>query len=287
MFPMLPSDANDAVSRSRRLAARAHRQAPPVRLPEHAPELADDEATQLAVAALAGDARARELLIERSLPLLARVARRYRVEGLDFADLVQEAALGLLRALQRYDPEHGTPFPAYALWWIRQSLQELRSDFMRSVRLPPRSLRQLAQLKSEHSRFWSREHREPTLAELAERTGIERAQVDALVRADARARLLSEPVQGTEEEVGVLGDLIEDPLAADVYEEVLDSIAGEQVRALLGRLTNREREIVDARFGFDGRQPERLTAIGERLGLSAERVRQLEERALAKMRLAV
>ena len=284
---MVPPDANDAASRSRRLAARAHREAPPLELPARGSELGDDEATKLAVAALGGDVRARERLLERSLPLLARVARRYRVEGLDFADLLQEAALGLLRALQRYDPRQGTPFPAYALWWVRQSLQELRSDFMRPVRLPPRSLRQLAQLKSEHSRFWSAERREPTLAELAERAGLEQAQVDALVRADARARLLSEPVQGTEDEVGVLGDLIEDPLAADVYEEVLDSIAGEQVRALLGRLTSREREIVDARFGFDGRQPERLTAIGERLGLSAERVRQLEERALAKLRLAV
>jgi RNA polymerase primary sigma factor len=244
------------------------------------------EVDRLAAAAKAGDAAAREQLIQCLLPLLVRIARGYRIEGLDFADLVQEAALGLLRALERYEPERGTPFTAYALWWVRQSLQELRSDFMRPLRLPPRALRQLAELKSEHSRFWAAESREPTLGELADRTGIERDQVDALVRADAGARLLSDPVGGPEGEVGVLGDMIEDPLSSDVYEELLDSIAGSQVRELLSRLSEREREIVDARFGFGVHEPERLVDIGGRLGLSTERVRQLEERALSKLRRA-
>jgi len=241
----------------------------------------------LAVAAVRGDARAREELIERFVPLVCRIAADYRVEGLEYADLVQEGLVGVLRALQRYDPGRGAPFGVYASWWIRQGLQELRSDFMRPLRLPPRALRQLAELKSEHSRFYAAERREPTLNELAERTGIDRRQIDALVRADAQARLLSEPVEGTEGEVGVLGDLVEDPLSADVFERVLDSIAGEQVRRLLGGLSERERAIVVARFGFDGRRPQRLEEIGARLGVSAERVRQLEERALAKLRRSV
>ena len=249
------------------------------------PQPLDDEDTRLALAAKAGDAAALERLIERFLPTVTATARSYRIEGLDELDIVQEAVLGLLRALRRYDPERGAPFGAYAAWWVRQSLQELRSDFMRPLRLPPRALRQLAQLKSEHSRFWSAEHREPTLNELAARTDIDREQIDSLLRADARARMLSDPVDGTEGEVGVLGDIIEDPLATDVYEEVLDAVAGEQARRLLGRLTEREREIIDARFGFGERDPERLAEIGERLGVSTERVRQLEERALAKLRL--
>jgi len=106
------------------------------------------------------------------------------------------------------------------------------------------------------------------------------------VRADAGARLFSEPVDGVEGEVGVLGDLIEDPLSPDAYEEVLDSIAGEQIRGLLARLSDREREVIEARFGFGKRETERLAEIGERLGLSAERVRQIEERALTKLRAA-
>jgi RNA polymerase primary sigma factor len=245
-----------------------------------------DEDTKLALAARQGDADARERLILRLVPLITTIGRAFRVEGLEFEDVVQEGALGVLRALQRYDPALGTPFGQYAALWIRQSLQELRSDFMRPLRLPPRALRQLAQLKSEHNRIWASQHREPTLTELAEQTGVDRGQVDALIRADLQGRLLSEPVVGIEGEIGVLGDMIEDPLALDVYEHVLDSIAGQQARELLGRLNDRERELVDARFGFGDREPELLAEIGERLGLSVERIRQIEQRALTKMRHA-
>lgn len=240
---------------------------------------------RLAVRAQAGDVRARERLIEQLVPLVSSVARSYRVDGLDERDLVQEGIVGLLRALRRYDPARGTPFRAWATWWIRQALQEARSDFVRPLRLPRHALRQLAQLKAEHERIYAREQRDANLVELASRTGIELGQAEALLRIDPRPRSLDEPVLGPEGELGTLGTLLEDPVAARDYEEVLDTLAGEQLRALLSRLTEREREIVNARFGF-GRPQERLAEIGDRLGISAERVRQLEERALAKLRHA-
>ncbi|HXF97035.1 MAG TPA: sigma-70 family RNA polymerase sigma factor [Gaiellaceae bacterium] len=233
--------------------------------------------------AQAGDAAAREELIARYLPYLNALARRYRVDGLEHLDLVQEACVGLLRALARYDPSQGVPFPAYARWWIRHALQEARSDFVRPLRLPPKALRQLARLKSEHERVYALERREPDTRELAARTAIELDQAEALLAADAQTRSLDEPVAGSEGEIGALGELLADPLSGEEYEEVLDSIAGAQLRALLTRLTEREREVVRARFGFD-RPPERLAEVGERLGVSAERVRQIEERALAKLR---
>jgi RNA polymerase sigma factor (sigma-70 family) len=245
-----------------------------------------DTVEQLAVQAQAGDVQARERLIEQLLPLVSSLARSYRVDGLDHRDLVQEGIVGLLRALRRYDPNRGTPFRAWATWWVRQALQEARSDFVRPLRLPRHALRQLAQLKAEHERIYAREQRNARLAEVASRTGIELSQAEALLRIDPRPRSLDEPVPGPEGELGTLGTLLEDPLAADDYEEVLDTLAGEQLRALLSRLTEREREIIDARFGF-GRPKERLAEIGDRLGISAERVRQLEERALAKLRHAV
>jgi RNA polymerase sigma factor (sigma-70 family) len=173
---------------------------------------------------------------------------------------------------------------AYAVWWIRLSLQELRSDFVRPLRLPPKALRQLSQLKSEHGRRYAAEGHEPSLGELAERIGIDRDQAEALMRADASVRSLSEPIEAGEGEIGMLGDLLEDPLSDDAYEDVLDGIAGEQLHALLSRLTDREHDVVTARFGLDGREPERLADVGERLGVSVERVRQLEQRALTKLR---
>jgi RNA polymerase sigma factor (sigma-70 family) len=245
----------------------------------------DSEATDLVRRAQAGDSAAREQLIDRLLPLVSSLARRFRAEGLDQTDLIQEGIVGLLRALERYDPERGVPFAAYASWWIRQSLQDARSDFIRPFRLPPKALRQLSQLKSEHQRIYQSEHRSAGIAELAERTNVELDQARALSAADARVRSLDDPVEGSDGELGALGDLLEDPLAADAYEQVIETIAGEQLHALLSRLTDREREVVRARFGFDV-EPERLADIGERLGVSAERVRQIEERALAKLRQA-
>jgi len=244
-----------------------------------------DEADRLARRAQAGDQSAREELIRRLLPLVHATARRYRTEGLEQADLLQEGIVGLLRALERFDPQRRVPFAAFATWWIRQSLQEARSDFMRPLRLPPKALRQLSQLKSEHQRIYQDERRSARVAELAERTQIELEQAEALLLADARERSLDEPIGTTDGELGTLGDLLEDPLSAAAYEDVVDAVAGVQLRALLSRLTEREREIVRARFGFDT-PSENLSQVGERLGVSAERVRQIEERALAKLRSA-
>jgi RNA polymerase sigma factor (sigma-70 family) len=252
---------------------------------EQSESVSGDEADELARRAQAGDASAQEELIHRLLPLVEVTARRYRTEGLEQVDLRQEGIVGLLRALQRYEPSRGVPFTAYATWWVRHSLQEARSDFIRPMRLPPKALRQLSQLKSEHQRVYQGERRSAGVAELAERTSIELGQAEALIAADARARSLDEPVENMGGEIGTLGDLLEDPLSATAYEEVIDAVAGEQLRGLLSRLTDRERDVVNARFGFDG-PAERLAAVGARLGVSAERVRQIEERALAKLRHA-
>jgi RNA polymerase primary sigma factor len=247
-------------------------------------EAAEDGALKSLVRrAQAGDAQAREELIEHLLPLVNSIARGYRTTGLESADLVQEGCVGILRALQRFDPDRGVPFSTYAALWIRQALQELRSDFIRPLRIPPKAVRQLAQLKSEHYRIYTDEHRDASLAELATSTEIDLDQVEALLRADASTRSIDEPIGGLEGEIGTLGDLLADPLSNDQYEEALDSIAGQQLRALLGHLTGRERDIIDSRFGFE-RPAEKLTAIGSRLGISAERVRQIEGRALTKMR---
>src|SRR5205823_3833896 len=148
-------------------------------------------------------------------------ARRYQTEGLEQADLLQEGIVGLLRALQRFDPGRGVPFAAFATWWIRQSLQEARSDFVRPFRLPPKALRQLSQLKSEHQRIYQAEQRSANVAELADRTSIDLDQARALAAADARVRSLDEPVDSDEGDIGSLGDLVEDPLSAEAYEEVI------------------------------------------------------------------
>jgi RNA polymerase primary sigma factor len=241
---------------------------------------------RLVRAAKGGDRQARGQLVEAFLPLIAGVARVYRsAGGITRTELMQEGVVGLLRALERYDPGLEVPFWGYATWWVRQAMQQLVAELTRPMVLSDRALRQLSQLKRAHGEFVQEHGREPTATELASATGLAGAQVDGLLALERVPRSLEEPVSGSDGELGVFGELLVDPLAQDAYDELLDHSETEQVRALLGSLGDRERMILRARYGLDG--PEQsLRDVGERIGLSGERVRQIETRALGKLRAA-
>ena len=241
---------------------------------------------RLIAAAQAGDRRAREELVEAFLPLIAGVARVYRgSQTITRLELMQEGVVGLLRALERYDPTLAVPFWGYAAWWVRQAMQQLIAELTRPLVLSDRALRQLSQLKRAHGDYLAAHGREPSGNELAASTGLSHAQVGEMLALDRAPRSMDVPVQGAEGEVGAFGELLADPLAVDAYEQLLDHSEIEQIRALLGSLNDRERMILRARYGLDG--PEQsLRDVGERIGLSAERVRQIEQRALGKLRTA-
>jgi RNA polymerase primary sigma factor len=241
---------------------------------------------RLVGAARAGDRRAREELVEAFLPLIAGVARVYRGSTtITRIELMQEGVVGLLRALERYDPDLGVPFWGYAAWWVRQAMQQLIAELTRPLVLSDRALRQLSQLKRAHGDYLAEHGREPTGNELATSTGLTHAQVGEMLALERIPQSMDAPVQGPEGELGAFGELLADPLAADAYEQLLDHSEIEQIRALLTSLNERERMILRARYGLDG--PEQsLRDIGERIGLSAERVRQIEQRALGKLRAA-
>jgi RNA polymerase sigma factor (sigma-70 family) len=237
-------------------------------------------------AAQAGDRRAREGLVEAFVPLIAGVARVYRgSQAITRVELMQEGVVGLLRALERYDTTLGVPFWGYAAWWVRQAMQQLIAELTRPMVLSDRALRQLSQLKRAHGEYVSEHGREPSGNELADRTGLSHAQVADMLALERVPQSMDEAVQGAEGNVGVFGELLADPLAGDAYEQLLDHSEIEQIRALLGSLNDRERMILRARYGLDGSE-ESLRDIGERIGLSGERVRQIEQRALGKLRSA-
>jgi RNA polymerase sigma factor (sigma-70 family) len=251
------------------------------------PRLPGSVERRLVEAAQAGDRRAREELVEAFLPMIAGVARVYKgSQAITRVELMQEGVVGLLRGLERYDPALGVPFWGYAAWWVRQAMQQLIAELTRPMVLSDRALRQLSQLKRAHGEYLLEHGREPSGNELANRTGLSHAQVADMLALERVPQSMDEAIQGAGEDMGAFGELLADPLAGDAYEQLLDSSEIEQVRALLGSLNDRERMILRARHGLDGPE-ESLRDIGERIGLSGERVRQIEQRALGKLRAAV
>jgi RNA polymerase sigma factor (sigma-70 family) len=249
------------------------------------PRLPAELERKLIADAKGGDRSARAQLVEAFLPAIASVARVYRGRGrIERAELMQEGVVGLLRALERYDPGRGVPFWGYAVWWVRQAMQQLVAELSRPVVLSDHALRQLAQLREVHAGHLRRHGREPTAQELAAASGVDREDVDNLLATERPARSLEAPAGGgVDEGVGRFGELVRDPLAEDEYERVVAQVAAEGLRGLLSGLSERERRILSAHYGLDG--PEQsLREIAAPLGLSAERVRQLERRAVGKLR---
>jgi len=242
---------------------------------------------EVVAAAQAREPGGRETLVESFVPLIGSLARVYRGSAaVDRSELMQAGVLGLLRALDRFDLALGTPFWAYASWWVREAMQQLVSDLERPVVLSDRALRQLARVRDAHRDHLQRHGREPSCAELAAGAGIAREQVERLIAAARTPRPLEEPVGGDADAGSTFADLLADPAAEDAYERVPAQVATAQLRPLLDELEPREHWIVMERFGLDG--PARtLRELARVLGVSAERVRQVEQVALDKLRTAI
>jgi RNA polymerase sigma factor (sigma-70 family) len=217
------------------------------------PALPAEPARDLVAAAQAGDLEARAQLVEAYMPLIAGIARTYRTGQVQRQELLQEGAVGVLRALERYDPARGVPFWGYASWWVRQAMQQLVSELSRPVVLSDRALRHLSRLKQVHHEELQRSGRELSRDELAERSGLELEQVDDLL-ATERGRSLDEPIVGSDGDVGVFGELLVDPLAEEQYEQVLGAVEAEELHGLLAGLSDRERRVLSLRYGLEGEE---------------------------------
>jgi RNA polymerase primary sigma factor len=237
----------------------------------------------LVAAAQHGGELERDRLVDRFLPLIASVARGYRSASVDRAELMQEGVVGLLRALERYDGARPTPFWAYASWYVREAMQGLVAELSGPVVLSDRAHRQLARIRTAQQDHVRRLRRDPAPDDLAAQTGLPVDRISSLLAARHASRSLDEVLPGGDGRTTDRGDLLADPVAEDDYDRVLRRLDAERLLGLLDGLSARELTVLRARFGLG----ERALTLGEvslRLGVTAERVRQVELQALEKLR---
>ena len=242
------------------------------RLLTHAEEL------NLSRRAKAGDERARQRLIEKNLRLVVSVAKKYRGYGLPFEDLIQEGNIGLIKAVEKYDPDRGFRFSTYATWWIRQAVQRSVIDKGRTIRVPVHMAERIRKMGKAFGELLSEYGRDPTEGEIAGYLGWSVEEVRAATRATSDATSLNKAL-GAEEGAAELMDVVEDPHVSETPDTVIQEMETAGLWAAVGRLPERARYVLVRRYALDGREKSTLADLAKELDLSRERIRQIQSEA--------
>ncbi|MFN8093339.1 MAG: RNA polymerase sigma factor RpoD/SigA [Vicinamibacteria bacterium] len=229
-----------------------------------------------------GDQEAIKRLVESNLRFVVHYAKRYRGLGLAYMDLIHEGSLGLIEAAKRFDPDRNVKFISYAVWWVRQAIFHALSEHSRVFRLPQKLSGQVSRLSTAREKLKAELERTPTTEELAAHTKLSTEEVETLLLAAGDDVSLSAAVG--EEGSLELGDTLEQETIPSVELEMIRTSFERRIQSMVGDLDDKEREVIRMRFGLDGEEPRTLQEIGETMGLSRERIRQIESRAKEKLR---